>query len=125
MRGWIVHKYEKYKRIWIKKCLREDIALLWSKEKAALLYRSKFYSIIQGDSYLHLALYEEEKERLIVSLGGRYTHSTVGGFPLSVEIPLGNDISIITVVCVICVCFLGCFGLVMRDRFFVVAVLFK
>jgi len=91
MRGWIVHKYEKYKRIWIKKCLREDIALLWSKEKAALMYRSKFYFMIQGDSYLHLALYEEEKERLIVSLGGRYTHSTLGSFPLPVEIPLGNS----------------------------------
>ena len=31
--------------------------------------------MINGDSYLHLALYEEEKKRLIDSLGGKYVRS--------------------------------------------------
>lgn len=91
MRGSIVHKQEKRKRVWIKKCLQEDIALLWSKERAALVYRSKFFTMIQGDSYLHLALFEDEKKRLIVSLGGLYTQSTLGAVPLSVETSPRNN----------------------------------
>lgn len=75
VRAWMVEGQEKRNRRQMARALRSDILLLWEKEFTPLGYRSKFYLMIEGDSYLHLALYEEEKKRLIESLGGKYVRS--------------------------------------------------
>ena len=75
VRSWIICRLEKNNRNIMARLLRGDIVLLWEREYTPLAYRSKFYLMINGDSYLHLALYEEEKKRLIDSLGGKYVRS--------------------------------------------------
>jgi hypothetical protein len=75
VRAWIVSRQEKYNRSQMALRLRADILLLWEREFTPLGYRSKFYLMIEGDSYLHLALYEEEKKRLVESLGGKFVQS--------------------------------------------------
>lgn len=75
VRAWMVEGQERRNRTQMAKALRSDVLLLWEKEFTPLGYRSKFYLMIEGDSYLHLALYEEEKKRLIESLGGKYVRS--------------------------------------------------
>lgn len=75
VRGWIVSRQERYNRAQMACRLRADILLLWEREYTPLGYRSKFFLMIEGDSYLHLALYEEEKKRLVESLGGKYLQS--------------------------------------------------
>lgn len=75
VRAWMVQGQERRNRTQMARALRSDVLLLWEKEFTPLGYRSKFYLMIEGDSYLHLALYEEEKKRLIESLGGKYARS--------------------------------------------------
>jgi Domain of unknown function (DUF3490) len=77
VRGWMVMNQEKRNRAQMALLLRNDILLLWEREFTPLGYRSKFYLMIEGESYLHLALYEEEKKRLVESLGGKYVRSSL------------------------------------------------
>jgi hypothetical protein len=72
VKGWLVCKQEKRRRVARASRLREDLVLLWEREYTPLVYRSKFFLLIEGNSYLYLALYEEEKKRLVESLGGAY-----------------------------------------------------
>jgi hypothetical protein len=90
VRAWIVSKQERYNRAQMACRLRADILLLWEREFTPLGYRSKFYLMIEGDSYLHLALYEEEKKRLVESLGGKYLQSTLISGPLKKPYQSGN-----------------------------------
>lgn len=77
VRGWMVLRQEKRNRAQMALLLRNDILLLWEREFTPLGYRSKFFLMIEGESYLHLALYEEEKKRLVESLGGKYVRSNL------------------------------------------------
>lgn len=71
-KGWLVHRIERQNRIDMANVLRDDIVLLWEKENTPLVYRSKFFLMIDGYSYLYLAIFEEERKRLIESLSGTY-----------------------------------------------------
>lgn len=90
-RAWLVSRQEGWNRGLMSRSLRRDIVLLWEREYTPLAYRSKFFLMIDGDSYLHLALYEEEKKRLVDSLGGKYVRTLlITGRPKPIRLPVGQ-----------------------------------
>ena len=91
VRAWLVSRQEGWNRAMMARSLRRDIVLLWEREYTPLAYRSKFFLMIDGESYLHLALYEEEKKRLVDSLGGKYVHTIlITGRPKPIRVPIGQ-----------------------------------
>ena len=91
VRAWLVSRQEGWNRAMMARSLRRDIVLLWEREYTPLAYRSKFFLMIDGESYLHLALYEEEKKRLVDSLGGKYVHTMlITGRPKPIRVPIGQ-----------------------------------
>ena len=69
IKGWLRRKKELENRKKKAIDLRNHIQLLWHLEHTPLILRSKFWKLIQGESILIIAIYEEECKRLWNALG--------------------------------------------------------